>query len=86
MRFVAIFNQHQITHTIGFNSAVEAIDFLFWGYEDQQLLPFGIYDKVNDQVTTYTHAGQSIQNSIQEGSIRATLKRHLTITNLSLSA
>lgn len=49
MHFVAIFNQHQITHTIGFNSAVEAVDFLFWGYEDQQLLPFGIYDKVNDQ-------------------------------------
>lgn len=80
MRFVAIFNQYQITHTVGFTSEVEALDFLFWGYEDQQLLPYGLYDATTDQVTTYTHAGQVI-HSIHAESIRGALKRHLTFSN-----
>lgn len=84
MRFVAIFNQHQIPHTLGFTSAVEALDFLFRGYEDQYLLPFGVYDKVTDQIVTYTHAGQVI-HSIKEEAIYATVKAHLALTNRPVS-
>ncbi|NEU65859.1 hypothetical protein [Spirosoma agri] len=80
MRFVAIFNQHQVPHALGFTNSVEALDFLFWGYEDQQLLPYGIYDKFTDQVTTYTHAGQLV-HTIKEESIRVTVKRHLALTH-----
>jgi hypothetical protein len=81
MRFVAIFNQYQITHTVGFDSEVDALDFLFWGYEDQQLLPYGVYDKTTEQVTPYTHAGQVI-HSLQVESMRGALKSHLAISPL----
>lgn len=81
MRFVAIFNQYQVPHTRGFATVVEALDFLFWGYENQQLLPFGIYDQLTDQITAYTHAGQLI-HSIREESMRVTAKRHLAMSHL----
>lgn len=88
MRYIAIFNQHQVPHTLGFRSAVEALDFLFWGYEDQHLLPYGLYDKLTDLTTPYTHAGQRIHTLSQE-SIHTMAKRHLAIihrsTHLQLS-
>ena len=80
MRFFAVFNQHRVSHTLGFNSLLEALDFLFWGYEDQQLLPYGIYDETIDQVLVYTHEGQVI-HPITEAVIYTTAKRHLAMTN-----
>ena len=60
MRFIAVFDQYQTSTGVGFDSLVEAVDFLFWGYEDQNLVPQGIYDILADQATPYTHAGQPI--------------------------
>ena len=80
MRFVAVFNQHRVPYTVGFDSLLEALDFLFWGYEDRQLLPYGIYDEMIDQVLIYTHEGQVI-HPITEDVIYATAKRHLVMTD-----
>lgn len=39
MRFIAVFTQKKTLAGLGFDSLVEAVDFLFWGYEDQDLPP-----------------------------------------------
>lgn len=39
----------------GFNTLQQATDFLGWGYEDNDLAPFGIYDSVLAQTHFYQH-------------------------------
>ena len=77
MRFIAVFTQQQTPTGLGFDSLVEATDFLFWGYEDQDLTPQGIYDSLTDQVTPYTHAGQPARQ-VEEFSIRRVARAYLT--------
>lgn len=60
MRFTAIYQQGCQVQGHPFDSAVGALDFLFWGYEDAQLVPYGIHDRLTDQITLYTHAGKAI--------------------------
>lgn len=76
MRFVAVFMQNQSPIGLGFDSVVEAVDFLFWGYEDRDLIPQGIYDKHTDQVTPYTHAGK-LARQFEEVSIRVVAQEYL---------
>ena len=76
MRFIAVFIQKQTLAGLGFDSLVEAADFLFWGYEDKDLTPQGIYDSLTDQVTPYAHAGQQIW-PIEEFSIRRVAQTYL---------
>ncbi len=77
MRFIAVFTQQQTPAGLGFDSLVEAIDFLFWGYEDQELTPQGIYDSLIDQVTPYAHAGQ-LAREYEGISIREVAREYLT--------
>jgi hypothetical protein len=85
MRFVALYNHDQVPHTQGFKSLADALDFLFWGYEHQQVLPYGIYDRITDQITLYTHRGQLI-HAIEEESLRKTVRRHLSMTHRPITS
>ena len=58
MRFIAVFSQLHTIYGIGFDTSIEATDFLFWGYEDNDLIPFGIYDVSTTQTMLYDHFGQ----------------------------
>lgn len=60
MRFIAVFNQFQASTGVGFDSLIDALDFLFWGYEDNNLMPEGIYDVLADESMPYDHIGQSL--------------------------
>ncbi|GAB4039856.1 hypothetical protein [Spirosoma jeollabukense] len=51
MRFIAVFYQQRSIYGMGFESVIDANDFLFRGYEDNDLVPCGIYDIVTDKVT-----------------------------------
>lgn len=69
MRFIAVYEQRCQMLVHSFDSQVEASDFLFWGYEDHEFMPRGIYDSLTAQITVYTHAGQSLA-TINPDSIR----------------
>ncbi|QIP14131.1 hypothetical protein G8759_16675 [Spirosoma aureum] len=77
MRFIAVFNQLQTVRSLEFESLVDALDFLFWGYEDHELMPQGIYDGLTDKATLYDHAGQFI-DGIALDSIRKIAREYLT--------
>ncbi|GAB2515836.1 hypothetical protein [Spirosoma aerophilum] len=76
MRFIAVFNQLQTSYSMGFDNLLDAVDFLFWGYEDQELVPQGVYDSLTDQATPYEHAGRPV-NVVSSTSIRAIAKEYL---------
>lgn len=76
MRFVTVFNRLQASYGVGFDNVVDAVDFLFWGYEDQALLPQGIYDISTDQVTPYDPAGRRV-GPVNTESIRMIPKDYL---------
>lgn len=77
MRFIAVFHQLQTSSGLGFDNLVEAVDFLFWGYEDEELVPHGVYDTLTDQATPYDHAGQLL-DPVNSESIRRIAKEYLT--------
>jgi hypothetical protein len=79
MRFIAVYNQFQTSTGVGFDSLIDALDFLFWGYEDNDLTPQGIYDALTDESMLYDHAGQSIVVPSLE-SIRSIARTYLTNT------
>ncbi|SFD11475.1 hypothetical protein [Spirosoma endophyticum] len=62
MRFIAVFYQQRTIYGMGFESVIDANDFLFRGYEDNDLVPRGIYDIMTDNVTPYAHIDQLIGN------------------------
>ena len=76
MRFIAVFKQHQMACSLGFDSLVDALDFLFWGYEDHELMPQGVYDLFTDKATVYDHAGQFVGGLSLEA-IRTIAKEYL---------
>lgn len=57
MRFIAVFSRLNTTCGLGFATSIEANDFLFWGYEDNELTPHGIFDRAMSQTTLYNHFG-----------------------------
>lgn len=75
MRFIAVFNQLQASYGMGFDNLLDAVDFLFWGYEDQELLPQGVYDSLTDQATPYEHAGRPV-DGVSTASIREIAKAY----------
>ncbi|MBD2756745.1 hypothetical protein [Spirosoma validum] len=58
MRFIAVFSQRHTTYGLGFDTLTDATDFLFWGYEDNDLIPFGVYDVLTTQTRLYDHFGK----------------------------
>ena len=66
MRFIAVFYQQRTIYGMGFETVIDASDFLFWGYEDNDLVPCGIYDIMTDKVTLYEHIDQLTGNDTLE--------------------
>ncbi len=60
MRFMAVFVQFDVCCAVGFEDLTDATDFLFWGYEEFDLLPCGTYDLLTGESTCYEHRGQRI--------------------------
>lgn len=66
MQYIAVYDQYRQLQAARFGSLIEATDFLFLGYEDRLLFPYGVYDSHTDQVQMYTHAGQSLIDLVPE--------------------
>ena len=60
MRFMAVFVQDDTCYAVGFDDSTDATDFLFWGYEEHDLFPCGIYDLLTGETTSYEHRGQLV--------------------------
>ena len=60
MRFMAVFIQLDTCHAVGFEDLTDAIDFLFWGYEEHDLLPCGTYDLLTGKTAAYEHRGRFV--------------------------
>ena len=60
MRFMAVFIQLDTCYAVGFDDLADATDFLFWGYEEQSLLPCGIFDMLTGEVASYEHRGRDV--------------------------
>lgn len=76
MRFIAVYHQLQTATGVGFDNLIDALDFLFWGYEDNDLTPQGIYDVLTDESMPYDHAGTPITAGSLD-SIRSIAKAYL---------
>lgn len=50
MRFIAVFNQQNDYHAVGFDDLADAADFLLGGYEEAQLIPCGTYDVLTGDI------------------------------------
>ena len=57
---MAVFVQLDTCYAVGFNDLADATDFLFWGYEEYDLTPCGIYDLLTGDITEYEHRGRPI--------------------------
>ena len=57
---MAIFIQLDTCHAVGFEALADATDFLFWGYEEHDLLPCGTYDLLTGDVAAYEHRGRFV--------------------------
>ena len=57
---MAVFVQSDTCYAVGFNDLTDTTDFLFWGYEEQDLLPCGIYDLLTGEVAPYAHRGRYV--------------------------
>ena len=57
---MAVFVQLDACHAVGFEDLTDATDFLFWGYEEHDLLPCGIYDLLTGETAAYEHRGRPV--------------------------
>lgn len=57
---MAVFVQLDTCYAVGFDDSADATDFLFWGYEEYDLIPCGLYDLLTGEATEYEHRGRSI--------------------------
>ncbi|UFH52269.1 hypothetical protein [Spirosoma sp. KNUC1025] len=62
MRYIVVFAQEEIGYAVGFEEFTDAIDFLYWGYEEYDLLPYGTFDVLTGEVWPYEHRGERIVN------------------------
>ncbi|ADB38406.1 hypothetical protein [Spirosoma linguale] len=69
MRYIVVFAQQEIGYAVGFDDSSDAFDFLFWGYEEYELLPYGIFDMLTGDIVPYTHRGERTAN-VEEPVIR----------------
>ncbi len=57
---MAVFIQRETTCTVGFDDLTDATDFLYWGYEEYELLPCGIFDLLTGETLSYEHQGRAV--------------------------
>ena len=76
MRYIAVFAQQEIGYAVGFENLTDATDFLFWGYEEYELLPYGTFDLLTVDVWPYEHRGERIVY-VDDDVIRRTAKDYL---------
>jgi hypothetical protein len=76
MRFISVFYQRDAPYAVGFDNRSDALDLLFWGYEEYELLPCGIYDVVTGEATRYYHRGEFVAD-MDEATIRSTALSYL---------
>ena len=76
MRYIVVFAQDEIGYAVGFEDSTDAVDFLFWGYEEYDLLPYGIFDAVTGEVFPYEHRGERVV-AIDEATISRTAREYL---------
>ena len=69
MRYIVVFAQQEIGYAVGFEDSSDAVDFLYWGYEEYELLPYGVFDVLTGEVWPYEHRGERIA-SVEEPNIR----------------
>lgn len=61
MRYIAIYQQSNRVQARGFMAHQAALHFLGWSYEDNDLIPLGIYDAVLLAASAYQHPGESVR-------------------------
>lgn len=76
MRYIVVFTQQEIGYAVGFDDFTDAVDFLFWGYEEYDLLPYGIFDALTGEVFPYEHRGELVV-AVDEEMISRTAKDYL---------
>ncbi|AUD03912.1 hypothetical protein [Spirosoma pollinicola] len=76
MRYIVVFAQQEIGYAVGFDYSTDAIDFLFWGYEEYDLLPYGIFDALTGEVFPYEHRGERVV-AVDEETISRTATDYL---------
>ncbi|GAB4045349.1 hypothetical protein [Spirosoma litoris] len=76
MRYIVVFAQQEIGYAVGFDDSSDAVDFLFWGYEEYDLLPYGIFDALTGEVFPYEHRGELVV-AVDEETISRTAKDYL---------
>ncbi len=69
MRYIVVFAQQEIGYAVGFDTYPDAADFLFWGYEEYELLPYGVFDVLTGEVWPYEHRGERV-TEVGEPNIR----------------
>lgn len=57
---MAVFVQFDTCHAVGFDDLTDATDFLFWGYEEYDLIPCGLYDLLTGETAPYEHRGRPV--------------------------
>ena len=62
MRYIVVFAQQEIGYAVGFDTSTDAVDFLYWGYEEYDLVPYGIFDVLTGEVWSYEHRGERVIN------------------------
>ena len=60
MRYIVVFAQQEIGYAVGFDAFPDAVDFLYWGYEEYDLLPYGTFDVLTGEVWPYEHRGARV--------------------------
>jgi len=76
MRFISVFYQRDSPYAVGFDEHSDAFDLLYWGYEEYELLPCGIYDVLTGEVTCYRHREEIVVDA-EEELIRSTAINYL---------
>ncbi|MVM36994.1 hypothetical protein GO730_03800 [Spirosoma sp. HMF3257] len=76
MRYIVVFAQQEIGYAVGFDDSADAVDFLFWGYEEYDLIPYGIFDALTGEVFPYEHRGELVID-IDEETISRTARDYL---------
>lgn len=69
MRYIVVFAQQEIGYAVGFDAYPDAADFLYWGYEEYDLVPYGVFDVLTGEVWPYEHRGTRVAD-IDEPNIR----------------
>ncbi|MBD2757305.1 hypothetical protein IC230_30815 [Spirosoma sp. BT704] len=67
MRYIVVFAQQEIGYAVGFDDSSDAADFLYWGYEEYDLVPYGTFDVLTGEVWPYEHRGERVAELDEPG-------------------